>query len=424
MKAAANSRKDTISAMFEKAAKASARAAETAEERAARKKAENDARALTHAFLVARGCNPLQINKLFGSGSLVMKAVTMLEEAAIAIGARGTVSADLPVASALLTAHIKEKLTGSYGAIVTDAATFKHEKAVVIMYESRAMRTPALLSLVIPDGESVYDHKAAARDVLAALQQYDLSIAENCTCLMGDNVEFNTALARELGLARARCLPHALNLVVKHGVALLPKIKALCQDAGAIIYAGGTNKRAAELRSETYKLAPTSMVMYHDRFGSIVEACLYRFENFDKVKQWHLDSAVLRDEAAEEDGDADDTADVDADDEDDLSPAALHKKRSMRARAAYVDKWAPLHLAIVKLLFGNVTALIQACSATFDNVPSDIRDQLGLFETKLEAAAGEYALTKRIACPPCCECRAHAHLLRQHTWLQVARRCW
>ena len=365
-------------------AAAAALAAESVEARATRVAAEDSLRALTHASLVSKGVTPSAMPALLGINSPTRAGLRELEKRGINVGAVGTVGRDLPKAYDLLTNHLKKKLTGAYGFLVTDGATFAKDKAVAILFETSSHPKPVLLALIVPDSLETYDHEAAAEDIRTQMLNYNIS-HDHVTSLMGDNVEFNTALARALGVARAKCLAHALNLGVKHAFKQLPQLKGLLQDAAGIITAGGTSKRAAELRSDEYGLDPNKMMYYSNRFGSVVLTAQYREENFGAVKLWHTMGMTLP-SAADAAAPADDDDDVN-DDEAGLSKSALLLKRAERARLAYQDPWAQLHLIIVDIMFGEVPRLITLVSGTFDAVPSDILDDLRLYRARLASIA-------------------------------------
>ena len=60
---------------------------------------------------------------------------------------------------------------------------------------------------------------------------------------MGDNVSFNIALARDLGATLGKCMVHAVNLTVMHGVDHLPVLDSLTTATGSLKRAGGSWKR-------------------------------------------------------------------------------------------------------------------------------------------------------------------------------------
>ena len=64
---------------------------------------------------------------------------------------------------------------------------------------------------------------------------------------MGDNVSFNVALARELGVSLGKCMAHAVNRTAMHGVLRMPGlfgvVVVVMADEG-----GGANMRYFALR--------------------------------------------------------------------------------------------------------------------------------------------------------------------------------
>jgi hypothetical protein len=205
------------------------------------------------------------------------------------------------MAEELVKEKIKEAVKGQIGSLVTDGATLKHDKAVAIMFLCNSV--PYMLSLVFPsslDDEeggklAVYNFEEAAEDVRRACREYGID-EDNCVCIMGDNVPFNDALAREMGLVRGKCLVHALALQAKHGAQHIPDFKHLVFTAGGLINAGGGGKKREELIAAG--LQPSKMVALRTRFMSHIDAATYRAANFAEVKKWHTTSKLLVDAGA------------------------------------------------------------------------------------------------------------------------------
>ena len=84
--------------------------------------------------------------------------------------------------------------------------------------------------------------------------------------MVGDNVTFNDRVAVILNVDRAKCIPHGLALVVKHGFAMIPCLKQLVLNAGSILRAGGTSKRIEELSRAPYLLEPRKLQAYTNRY--------------------------------------------------------------------------------------------------------------------------------------------------------------
>ncbi len=79
---------------------------------------------------------------------------------------------------ALLTGALRNVLRGIKGSLVTDGASFKRSKAVVVMFACNGVPVPVLLKLVHHDDVGVYDHKKMALDVRAALARFDINIKQ------------------------------------------------------------------------------------------------------------------------------------------------------------------------------------------------------------------------------------------------------
>ena len=99
---------------------------------------------------------------------------------------------------------------------------------------------------------------------------------------MGDNVTFNAALASELGLPLGKCIPHALNLIVKSFFKIMPEVGVLTNLAGSIMKAGGGGKRMAQW--ERLNLNPKNAITYPNRFASVLSNAVYRTEHFRVIQ--------------------------------------------------------------------------------------------------------------------------------------------
>jgi hypothetical protein len=259
-------------------------------------RALDDSLKLTEALAVASGVSPSVLSSLLAKKAPFMRGLTLITASARAIGSADSIARHLEDAEVLLDAKLRSVLTGKFGCIVTDGATFRRDKVVVVMFTTGALPHPVLLGLIFPsddeDNMLTYDAAAGAVDIRSVAARFGIDIAKNAPALAGDNVNYNNALAAELGVARAKCIPHALHLLIKKGVAHLPLFKKLVITASGIIYAGGTSRRAAELRSE-YGLAVHRLIAYTNRFGSTIEAARYRLDNFDDIKRWLNTSELL-----------------------------------------------------------------------------------------------------------------------------------
>lgn len=362
-------------------ASAAAAVGMTSAEKAAKAAELKTLRVLAHANLVAGGMNPHLIGEVLDRRSATWRALSVLSSTKLNVGGDGTIRRDVEDAKEMLDDALRLKLKGTVGSIVTDGATYAHDKAVAILFSTSSLETPILLSLVWPaeeeggyEGvgdadEAVYDHKKAALDIRRQCDSFGLSIGTQITVVMGDNVSFVDAMARELNLTRGHCLSHSESLVALHGMKELPDAVLLTQTAGGLIYAGGTDKRGNELRAEPYGLDPRKAQSYSNRFYTNVPNALYRLENFEPIKQWHTTSTLLP-QVKDDDEKADD--------------AKRPGKQAQLVKVAYGKPLAQVTLAVVKVLYGDIPALVGGTgdkggtSAEFDHVREDLLVQLKL----------------------------------------------
>lgn len=199
---------------------------------------------------------------------------------------------------------------------------------------------------------------------------------------MGDNVTFNDGLARELGLMRGKCLPHALNLVVDDALGLFCAVKGACfkdlvVKAGGLITAGGTTRRVSELKGPSYNLMPNKMKVYENRFSSSLLANKYRLINFAAVKRWHTEGESLKVELASETAQKEDA------------------KQKERTAVAYKDVHAQLIMAVVDGMYGGISELIPVLSGDGDSVPPSILNRLARLRStfRMHAADGSMVIT-------------------------------
>ena len=206
---------------------------------------------------------------------------------------------------------------------------------------------------------------------------------------MGDNVSFTVALARELGVPLGKCMAHAVNLTVMHGVDHLPVLDALTTTAGSLNRAGGSGKRWAQLVA--LGLRPGEMMTLATRFVSLAKNAKYRLEHFGIIRQWTvgLGGAGAGAAAAADDDDDDDDSDEDDDAEEDAVAAvtATKRKRIQVVVAAYNRLDAKVHLAVCDKLFSRAITLIELCSANANGASAELIASLKAYGRHLAAAA-------------------------------------
>jgi len=359
-------------------------------------------RSLTHALSVSYGIAPHNVGNLISPAGDVFASVQLLARHHVpSVGIRQTVDADLPKAYELTLGAARDLVKGTQGSIVTDGGSLKDSKGVVVLYVSRSLPHPLLLSVCMPEilddtgNVVVYDADACSNDVksVCALIGIDLAtmvrlgreaqlsalvtwavltcvsfppFALQVTNAMGDNVTFNDNLADALGVMRGKCLSHAENLVAEDGLAPFFDFgfDDLVVKAGGLITAGGTNKRKTELEGQIYKLSAGKMLVYDNRFASAIKVNRYRLLNFETVKLWHTEGATLNLKPSNDEEAVKDT---------------MQKSKSA---AAYKDKHAKLLMQIVDSMYGDLPETITHLSGNGDSVDPAIVDRL-LKERKL-----------------------------------------
>lgn len=202
---------------------------------------------------------------------------------------------------------------------------------------------------------------------------------------MGDNANFNDALARYLNVMRGKCLSHAFDLVAD--VAVIPfntvagtSFLVLVWKAGTIIYAGGTSKRKEEIESDAFGLVASKMITYSNRFASVFIANKYLLDNFDKVKLYFTTGASLNLEV------------------NDVEAAAKDKMQKERTASAYKDKNIPLVMKIVDVMYGELPAVIKHLSGAADHVDPRTVDTLLKARRLYSARIADPAKTITEAC--------------------------
>ena len=274
-----------------------------------------------------------------------------------------------------------------------------------IMFESSQLQNPVLLDVVFSDDCFAAEEYVAA--IEAACSKYDIDYMNRVTCIIGDNAAINDKIARLLALPRAKCIAHALNLVVKAITSKFPGFVTLVTMMHGVIFAGGTKKRAKVLRS--LGIDTTKLRCCETRWSSTLEVCSYLLSpsvhdaaktNFRVIREWlvalrnhkiakRTDENSAVDKALEmediffdhngqqnivdqkdgsvqfHDGDSDDNSSV---------PTAFH--------SAMIAECAEAELMMVSSLTSRIPMLITMACATIRNVDPSFIEQLcdlGLF---------------------------------------------
>jgi len=376
----------------------------------------DDVRAFAAARAVGGGTNPEQLSALFGSDSTVVKALAMCKTHGVTFGARSTIDRDLIAADKALCTRLAELIKGTTGALVVDGASFNHLHAVGVSYDTPFLPAPIFLGLIFAKptlndkNELTYDHEDCANDVSALAKDIGLDLQLQVTELMGDNVAYNKAVARRLGVDLGKCIPHALALTVKKALFLLPFFRDTVVYGSTLLYSGGTDKRATALAE--LGLCAQKLRVVSTRFGSAIDPAAYRLANFEKLKTWHTSSpllplvdkpAPLKSKvgaagaagagagAAGEGAGAAPALPADSDDE--LNDVAiLHGGYAKKCATAHENTRTPVALAIVGAMYTVVPRLIAVLSADGDHVPSNAIQELLAYKQHLSDAASDPAM--------------------------------
>jgi len=334
-------------------------------------------RGVTAACIVGGGTNPHQIDRIFGSESNIPDALDTLKEASMPFGAATTVKSDLEEVEGMVKDLIKTKAKYTTGALIIDGATFNHEHGMGVAYSSAYLPEPLFLGIIFavedPDAEDgwSYDANQCSEDIREMLDEYGITLKQ-IVCLMGDNVTFNDKVAGVLGLERGKCVAHALSLTVKNAVLSLEGFKELVVTSSGLLYAGGSNSRAIELKRRGVN--PRTSVVYPNRFASVVDPAAVRLEHFDIFKEFHLDGNIFPlTEASIKQGDAD------------IEDVKSTVNKAKKVAVAYESPSAKLVLAICGVMFATVPKLISEASSNSGHLPSTFPESLSTYQRLLSA---------------------------------------
>jgi hypothetical protein len=164
-------------------------------------------RILFHGQLLAFGMNPTMIGNVFNPHSTVSSALNLLQSSGESVGSERLIKADAISTISIIESEIRSRIAGEYMSIVVDSASLKHDSAIAVLASCSKLQRPILLSLIYPDLKShdedinnkVYNFQLAAKDILVVMVAMGIDIKEQVSCIMGDNVNHNIALAKELG---------------------------------------------------------------------------------------------------------------------------------------------------------------------------------------------------------------------------------
>lgn len=417
-----------------------ARIGETKPQRDERLIVEDDLRALTTACAVASGVVPHALDRVFGGD--LMKGVMLLAQQSppVALGSsHSRTEEDLKRGYVLLLDALKALLKSKpdmKATLEADGATRLHgrrDHLLAIKLSSTELKKSILLACAMPksvdaDGNPVaYDHVACAKDIMEVLDYVGFDI-KNVVSFMGDNITFNDALAKRLGVARGKCGPHAMQLMSKCA-SLIPGHDEIVLGTGRLIFMGGGSKRATAL--EARHLDPNKMVAYSNRFASTCDVRKYLLAHYVAVHDFFTTSPLLSlgDHApaplpaaavagagggagAPEAPSTRAPEDVDIDDANALDLTSgpvggtLDTTLSGKVASAYKKNSgdnAAVVLAVGDLLFGQLPALIMKGSAELVNLDLSLLEEMKLLRATLVDHSENAKGTVEQACAVVCE---------------------
>ena len=208
-------------------------------------KTNRAARALLTAVF-SRHTSPVQIPLLWAPD--VVAAVYKLQAKGVAFGTAGTRSRDARTALAALDKAVDDLLAdGCPVTLHIDGASLDMlggtEKPVAVLISCRNFNHPVLLTIaMLKDGSAV----ALAKFLLALLDKRDIDL-DRVVCLMGDNVTFNDAVAREINVMRAKWVPHILSLCTKDFTGVFPALATMTVHLHSFTCAAGSTPRTTEM---------------------------------------------------------------------------------------------------------------------------------------------------------------------------------
>jgi hypothetical protein len=281
----------------------------------------DDARALMVA-LAAPSASKTALPSLLGEDSLVFKAAALLNMHGHGV-TKGTVAPALSRGVELMEGRIRELLRPStrevnaktvvmprYVALGADEATTKiggGHRPMVIIIVCAELGKSFCVDLVFSEEDEVESgggssgsgsggaprpSAVAAKSILAALKALDLTI-DQVTCFVGDNANFNDAVAEELGVPRLRCIPHSLALVFHKLTAPFTLFATCTSGLSALMGAGGGTSRKESMRKADLNVSRMHCVV--TRWCSLQHMAQYLLELKEGKMVFDLVRGVMKD---------------------------------------------------------------------------------------------------------------------------------
>lgn len=364
------------------------------------------------ALAAVRYAPPADIPHLLDGALFAASATLVRAGKSLTVG--GTTDRALDAGLALLRGEMKARLRDKSMCIIIDEATTHlagYARPMAVILGCSAVGKP-LLSKLMFNMPTAPEAAAGIRD---ALSLYDVDLATQVTCVVGDNASLVDAIAEQLGLPRLRCIPHCLHLVFKKGTAGFKHWRTVTQGLSGLLTQGGTPRRLRAL--EAAGLAATKLRGNALRWGQMQDISKYLLSEFGDLEKAGVLEAVrgvVTDHSSFHLSDASDSeGEAGTDNED----AAAHGGGAAAAAAAAtpppITRAIPTKVALRKLrqslevgvadhsrkflaafecylvevLFGSLPALVTAAGADAEHLDGTLPSKLQRFRNVLAEAA-------------------------------------
>ena len=313
----------------------------------------------------------------------IMAMASHIVAAGRKVGASTTMRRDIVSGAALLQQKIKAKVKGTVGCIVMDGATtdfLTGEKPVTIIWESSSLPHPIMLGLILMSEVKDGTAESYVPVVKKMLVDNGIDYAQQATCIVGDNVAWNTKFASLMQLPHSHCLPHSLNLVCKVVVNAFSNIEALTTSLGTVLHAGGSKARGIELQNWKGSTLYISKLSTHEnRFATQVKMLSYLLTEVDDavdvagnpagkklvfhvVRDWINNSELLNSKTKKSK---------------DASTGDQKDSKALKAiKESYNNSLQVFEASVCFFLLKDLQVLIQMASATISHVSSKLPSKL------------------------------------------------
>ena len=249
---------------------------------------------LRSVLALSAGCYAPKSNlpEILGGKSNIFHAATLLNSRGFGLTS-GTVAASTTQGMSKLLAEIASRIKGRPASIGVDEASHHSggggRPNVCVLSTASAVFAIDLIYIEPeenPDAvQPLKPSQIVANQLRGSLEAVGFDIATQATCLVGDGASFNDALAKELGIPRLFCGPHALALIFKALTSRFRFFSVLTSGLSACLGAGGGTNR-----KEAFRKAGLSPEHFHcvvTRWGQTHRVAQKLLEDgvFEKVRK-------------------------------------------------------------------------------------------------------------------------------------------